>query len=54
MYLKICEEKVTDNLEVNLKIAEEQEEYQTLPCNYDKGVVAFAFDLDEEHIKNIL
>ena len=53
MKLTIAKDKVTDNLEVNLKIAENQEEFQTLSCNYDKGVVAFAFELDEEDLANL-
>ena len=54
MILKICEDKVTDNLEVNVKIAENQPQYQTLPANYKKGVLAFAFELGEEDIKKVI
>jgi hypothetical protein len=51
--LKIAQDKVTDNQPINTKVAEKQEEYATLPANYAKGVMAFAFELSEEDLKNI-
>ena len=50
--MKPCEH-ITDNLPVNIKIAENQEEYQTLPANYSDGLVTFAFDLDVQSLDEI-
>ena len=43
--LKIDDQKVTKNLPITHRIAEQQEEYLTLPSNIDSGVVSFAFKL---------
>lgn len=54
MYVKTNNEKVTDNLLVNLKIAEDQPQYETLPCHRTpEGVVLVAFDLTEDDIEKI-
>lgn len=42
--------------EVNLRIAENQEQYNTLPVNYDRadnGRIVFCFELDEEEKKRV-
>jgi len=46
-------EKITENLEVNLRMAENQEAYLTLPCHVGDGIVAFAFELTEEDLKKV-
>ena len=54
MYVKTNNEKVTDNLLVNLKIAEDQPQYETLPCHRTpEGVILVAFDLTDEDIEKI-
>ena len=54
MYVKTNNVKVTDKLPVNVKIAEHQPEYHTLPCHRTStGIVAVAFDLTEEDIEKI-
>lgn len=45
---------VTPKLPITHRVAEDQEEYQTLPCNIENGVVSFSFDVTEEDIKKII
>lgn len=54
MNLKIATDKVTNTQEINVKIAENQKQYSTLPANYASGLTAFAFELSEEDIEKIL
>ena len=51
--MKISNE-LTKKFPVNTLVAEKQEEYFTVPANSEFGVVAFAFELDEEEIKDII
>jgi len=53
MNLKIAADKVTDTQEINIEVAKDQEEYNTIPANYAGGVMAFAFELTEEDIEKI-
>ena len=54
MYVIANNEKVTDNLPVNVRIAEKQEEYETLPAHKTStGIMAVAFDLTDEDIEKI-
>lgn len=43
--LEIDDKKVTKNLPITVRIAENQDEYLTLPANSQDGVVSFAFKL---------
>ena len=47
--------KAKDFKEVNVRIAEHQEEYETLPAFYNKeeGSVTFCFELSEDEINRI-
>lgn len=38
---------------VNVRIAEHQPEYQTLPAKIENGSAMFAFKLDEEELKEV-
>lgn len=53
MNLKIASDKVTDTQGINMEVAKDQEEYNTIPANYADGVMAFAFELTEEDIDKI-
>ena len=46
--------KLTERFPVNNVIAEKQDEYFTVPTNKDCGVTAFAFELDEADIQDII
>lgn len=41
--------------EVNVRLAEHQEQYQTLPAHYDqeKKSLSFCFELSEEELKQV-
>ena len=54
MNLKIAIDKVTDTQEINIQVAKDQDQYNTLPANYASGLMAFAFELSEEDIEKIL
>ena len=43
--LYIDNDKVTKNIPITNRIAEDQEEYLTLPANIDSGIVSYAFKL---------
>jgi hypothetical protein len=47
--------KSTEFEEVNVRIAENQEEYQTLPAHFnaEEGSFTFCFELDKEEMKQI-
>lgn len=45
------ESNITPNLPVNVVLAENQDDYQKLPCNYENETVAFSFDLTDEDIE---
>lgn len=47
--------KAVDFDQVNLKIAEHQDEYQTLPAHFDResGTVTACFELDEEELQQV-
>lgn len=51
--MKIVTHKITENLEVNVEIAKDQPEYNTLPANVQRGVVAYAFELSKDDIKKL-
>ena len=51
--MKIAENNVTKHLPINVKIAEHQDEYQTVPSNIGRGVIAYAFDLDRKDIRKL-
>jgi hypothetical protein len=50
---RILEDGITPGLPITHRIAENQEEYQTLPAHAGDGMVAFAFELDEEDLEQI-
>ena len=52
--LKFANENVTDVLKVNVKIAESQEEFITIPAHKTKtGIYAYAMELTEADIEKI-
>lgn len=51
--LKIAEDKVTETQPINVEFAKNQPQFATLPANYAKGIVSFAFELNKEDIKKI-
>ena len=53
MNLKIASDKVTDTQEITVVVAEDQDQYLTLPANYKDGLMAFAFELTEADIEKI-
>ena len=53
MNLKIAADKVTDTQAINIEVAKDQEQYETLPANYESGVMAFAFEVTEEDLEKI-
>ena len=54
MYVKLDNEKVTDKLPVNTRIAEHQPQYETFPCHRTStGLVVAAVDLTDEDIEKI-
>lgn len=48
--------KATEFPEVNVRIAENQPEYETLPAfhNADQGSVLFGFDLTDEEVEEVV
>ena len=52
--MKTVENLITPNLPVTHKVAETQDEYFTIPVNYKDGVIAYAFELTDAEIKNIV
>lgn len=52
--LEIDDKKVTKNIPITHRIAEDQEEYLTLPANVESGVVSFAFKLKLKDILKVI
>lgn len=52
--LEIAADKVTDKQEITTQIAKDQYQYATLPSNYSKGVISFAFELDEKDLEDVM
>ncbi|MEG2329270.1 hypothetical protein [Anaerorhabdus sp.] len=47
-------EQITDDLKANVKYAEHQDEYLTLPVHkYPNGMLAIALELSDEEIEEI-
>jgi len=52
---KLIKGKITENIETNVVFAENQEEYNALPAYATStGIVAFAFELNDEEIADIV
>jgi hypothetical protein len=52
---KLVKKQVTKNLRVNVVYGAEQEEYNNLPAHKTTtGIVAFAFELSDEEVKQVV
>lgn len=52
--LKSAIDKVTEKQEINKRMGEGQDQYATLSSNYSKGVITFAFELDEKDLEDVM
>lgn len=52
--LEIDNKKVSKNLPITHRIAEDQPEYITLPANIEKGVIAYSFKLKFRDILRLI